>query len=215
MAKNNKSKKGGSQKRPPNAKPSQKNKQSKAVTWLIAIIGVLIVVIVFAALALLDKSGTQQNANQRQVPAANMPTIDGMTCDSMEGSVFHIHSHLTILNNGQEKTVPANIGVYPNNSPSCLYWLHTHDTTGEVHMEAPVTRSFTLGNFFDIWKQPLSKTQVATYTDNGQPIKAFVDGKEFTGDPRTIELKSHTNIVLEIGPKFVPPPNTYTYPEGD
>ncbi|MGZ4032946.1 MAG: hypothetical protein ACXVDJ_09940 [Tumebacillaceae bacterium] len=211
MAKNG-NKKGGSPKRNPSTRAPQKKKSG--YTGLIVGAVILIVLLVFYSIAMFNNSSSQ-NANQRQAPAANMPTIDGMTCDSMEGSVFHIHSHLAILNNGENVEVPANIGIYPNNVPSCLYWLHTHDNTGELHMEAPKTRTFTLGNFFNVWKQPLSKTQVMNYTSKGQEIKAYVDGKEFTGDPSTIELKSHTQVVLEVGPKFVPPPTTYTFPQGD
>ena len=42
----------------------------------------------------------------------------------------------------------------------CLYWLHTHDSTGVVHIESPVQRGYTLGQFFDVWGRPLSATQV-------------------------------------------------------
>jgi hypothetical protein len=34
----------------------------------------------------------------------------------------------------------------------------------------------------------------------------WVDGQPYTGDPRKIVLKSHTQVVLEIGPQFVDPP---------
>ncbi len=44
---------------------------------------------------------------------------------------------------------------------TCLYPLHVHD--GEpniIHIESPIQKTYTLGNFFDIWGQPLSATQV-------------------------------------------------------
>jgi hypothetical protein len=29
--------------------------------------------------------------------------------------------------------------------------IHTHDTSGIVHIESPTVRPFTLGQFFDVW----------------------------------------------------------------
>jgi len=33
----------------------------------------------------------------------------------------------------------------------CIYWLHTHDDSGLIHMESPINQSFTLRQFFKIW----------------------------------------------------------------
>ena len=88
--------------------------------------------------------------------------IDGIGCQSSEQTVFHIHTHLTIFVNGQQRQVPAGIGI-PGavaqqtqagpfvNSGSCFYWLHTHAADGIIHIESPVQRTFTLGEFFDEW----------------------------------------------------------------
>jgi hypothetical protein len=61
---------------------------------------------------------------------------------------FHIHTHLDIFINGNHYTVPSQIGIKPDDR--CLYWLHTHDDNGVIHIEAPEKRDFTLGKFFDI-----------------------------------------------------------------
>ena len=76
---------------------------------------------------------------------ASVP-IDGIKCEAMESTIFHIHVHLDIFINGQNSTVPALIGI----TNSCFYWLHTHDDTGIIHIESPVNKTFTLGQFFDI-----------------------------------------------------------------
>jgi len=93
---------------------------------------------------------------------------------------------------------------------TCLYWMHTHQSSGIVHIEAPresASRQFTLGDFFQVWGQPLSNRQVATFKlGSGDQLKMWVDGQPYTGDPRKIVLKSHTQVVLEIGPQFVDPP---------
>jgi hypothetical protein len=82
-------------------------------------------------------------------------TIDGITCDKAEHFVSHIHTHLDIFINGKESVVPSNIGIIPDN---CIYWLHTHDDTGIIHIESPDDRSFTLGQFFDVWRQKFDIT---------------------------------------------------------
>jgi hypothetical protein len=134
-------------------------------------------------------------------------TIDGMSCLGSEQLAFHDHAHLTVLVNGARRTVPAFIGIKPDGS--CLYWLHSHTPDGVIHMESPEQRSFTLGNYFDVWGQPLSANQVGPVKGT---VTAFVDGKKITGNPRDIKLGEHVNIQLDVGK--VVSFKSYTYGEG-
>jgi hypothetical protein len=84
----------------------------------------------------------------------------------------------------------------------CYYWLHTHTSDGVIHVESPSVRLYTLGNFFDEWRQPLGRTQVAG--EKGK-VTAFVDGKPWKKDPRAIPLVPHAVIQLDVGSPFVPP----------
>ena len=97
--------------------------------------------------------------------------VDGISCQTSEQTVFHIHAHLTIFVNGAARQVPAGIGIpgaQATQSPqgpfietgTCFYWLHTHASDGIIHIESPVQRTYTLGNFFDIWGQPLGPDQL-------------------------------------------------------
>ncbi len=130
-------------------------------------------------------------------------TIDGISCDQAEGAVFHIHQHVTIRAHGKPIEIPSDIGR-PVVSP-CLYWIHTHAPGGLVHVEAPKFRSFTLGNFFDIWGEPLGMTRVSSARVKGGDLHVFVNGKSYRGDPRKIELSQHTDITIEAGPPFTTP----------
>jgi hypothetical protein len=141
-------------------------------------------------------------------PQGGPPTgqqIAGIACDAMEGSRVHIHQHLVILDHGKPLTIPNNVG-----RPlirQCLYWVHTHTPDGIIHIESPTTRTFSLGDFFTIWGQPLTATEAAgAKADKGTKLKIWVDGKPFTGDPRTIALTPHADIVVEAGPPFPTPP---------
>ena len=134
--------------------------------------------------------------------------VDGISCESQEVLTYHVHAHVAILRDGLPLLVPRYIGI----TSSCIYWLHTHDDSGIIHIEAPTARNFTLKQLFDIWGYPLSANGVATYDVPGGQLTAFRDGQQWTGDPNDIELTAHTLVVLEIG-KVVPPP-TYDFPAG-
>jgi len=88
------------------------------------------------------------------------------------------------------------VGLY-----DCLYWLHTHAADGIIHVEAPAKENFTLGQFFDIWNQPLSSTQLGP--DRG-PVVVFENGKRLDGDPRATPLSPHATIQLDVGSPPVP-----------
>jgi hypothetical protein len=142
-------------------------------------------------------------------PASTTGTgkVNGITCGPSEQLVYHIHAHLAVFKSGQAYTLPAGIGipgshaVNTNQGPiasggSCIYWLHTHTTDGVIHIESPTKAIYTLGDFFDEWHQPLSKSQVGTLSG---PVAAFVNGKPWKKDPRAIPLLPHADIQLEIG----------------
>jgi hypothetical protein len=121
--------------------------------------------------------------------------IDGIRCDNMEGSVEHIHTHLQLVDRGRQVAVPAYVGM-PRPLGSCLYWLHTHATDGIIHIESPVVRPFTLGQFFDVWGQPLSRTTADSVRARGGSLSITVNGRAYTGDPRAIRLRDREEIVI-------------------
>jgi hypothetical protein len=153
-----------------------------------------VAILVFAVVSLLSE-GT--NAT----PGGS--AVSGITCDRGEHNIYHVHSQLTLRVDGAAVPVPANVGVRPG---VCLYWLHTHDATGLLHVEAPTQREFTLGQFFEVWGQPLGPDAVATHAvGEGQQIFAFVDGQPYPGDLRSIQLLDGRRIELQIGAAAIPP----------
>jgi hypothetical protein len=143
-------------------------------------------------------------------------TIDGIECGAQEYATLHVHTHLSIYNNGKMIQVPAYIGFAPNPAGGCLYWIHTHDASGVIHLEAPDIAPpqggrYTLGMLFDIWGQPLQPDDVAGFKGT---VTAYVNGTKYDGELRDIPLESHQQIVLEVGTPLVPPPN-YLLPAGE
>lgn len=139
--------------------------------------------------------------------------VDGIGCEGAEQVVFHIHAHLTVFVDGAARRVPYGIGIPDAQvSPTpagpfvaagtCFYWLHTHAADGIIHIESPVERTYTLGDFFDVWGQKLGRAEVGPATGR---VTAFYDGRLFRGNPRDIPLSRHAQIQLEVGRPLVAP----------
>jgi hypothetical protein len=150
--------------------------------------------------------------------AAQSAPVDGISCETSEQLLFHIHAHLAVYVGTCQKLIAAGVGIGPPLTfendfvvgGTCFSWLHTHDETGVIHIESPIQRTYTLGNFFDVWGEPLSSAQVGP--DQGV-VTAYLDGQPFTGDPRTIPLDAHAVIQLDVGMPLVAP-QPFTFPPG-
>jgi hypothetical protein len=180
-----------------------KKSTTKRIPWFWYVGGILVIAaIAFGLYYGLAGSHPQPNENTHGgLSPANGQVVDGIPCEASESLLFHIHPTLSIMVEGQERTVPADIGILQK----CLYWVHTHDATGMIHVESPVQRDYTLGNFFDIWGQPLdSKRFLDRAIDSGHSVLAYVDGQRYLGDPRQIVLKDLEKIELMYGPPFPP-----------
>jgi hypothetical protein len=134
--------------------------------------------------------------------------VDGIHCDQMEGNVLHIHQHLAIFDHGKPVGIPEDVGRPLMGN--CFYWLHTHTPDGIIHVESPTMRSYTLGQFFAVWGQPLSRSDVAGAKPHpGEHTTVWVDGSLYAGDPQKIELTAHLDITIEVGlPAKKPVPYT-------
>ncbi len=145
----------------------------------------------------------------------NYPPVDGVPCDALEHTVNHYHAHVTYYINGSQVKPPANIGIGGSNpyNPSCFYWLHTHAADGIIHIEAPAKRTFTLGNFFDIWGQKFSTLQYPPELDQpgGPGWQIYVNGKLVSGDFHNIVLQSHMLITLAYNTPNVKPDTSYAW----
>lgn len=148
----------------------------------------------------------------------NGQPVSGIQALSREMLKTHFHAHLALFYRGEQIAIPYGIGIVrPFEAEngfvghgSAIYWLHTHDATGIIHVESPDDRRYTLGNFFDIWGQPLLKDNVAGLKGR---LRVYVNGRAHAGDPRTIRLGEHAQITLVVGEPAVTPP-TYAFPEG-
>ena len=89
---------------------------------------------------------------------------------------MHIHPVLRIVINSKDEVIPANTGIP---SPSCMRPVHTHDTTGTLHIESKEIRDFRLKEFFAVWGKPFNREQILDYKiDEKHRIRMTVNGIE-------------------------------------
>ena len=158
-----------------------------------------------------------------------MPTLPlpakastGSRLRQREQLAFHIHAHLTVFVAGAPRQIPYGVGIAPplevETTPqgsfalggAAFFWLHTHAADGIIHIESPIVRTYTLGNFFDIWNEPLGPERVGPATGR---VTAFFDGRRYLGNPRKIPLLAHAQIQLDVGRPLVAP-ESIEFPAG-
>jgi hypothetical protein len=171
------------------------------------VIGLIIVVAIGIGVAVASSKFLSSSSAEAQ-------TIDGIQCNAAEQLVFHNHAHLDMFINGQPYTIPSQVGIVPG---KCIYWLHTHDDSGVIHIESPVTRNFTLGQFFDIWKKKFSNVQIFDNIANAtNTMSIYVNGTKTNGntDYRNINLNEHDQIAIVFGRPPPKIPSTYDFQKG-
>jgi hypothetical protein len=160
-------------------------------------------------------------------------TVAGIPCDHLEQTQVHYHAALQMVYQGNVVNIPGGIGITGSESaPSCYYWLHVHSAyTDVIHIESPATKTFTLGQFFQVWgawstaqggpSEPLDSKHVSVFTlKPGQALTVYVDAGDgkgpqlYTGDPNAIVFRNHQVITVEIAPPIIAPPPAFTFPSG-
>lgn len=145
------------------------------------------ILVVIGFLFLLTKIDTGQKSTElssREV---------ALSCTTDMATAFHIHPELKIFINGQEVVIPENIGI----KPYCMNALHTHDDLPLIHVESPVQKDFTLGDFFAVWEKNFNSMEILDFkaTEAGQ-VKITVNGEEVDTFENTI-LRDKDKIVIE------------------
>lgn len=157
-----------------------------------------------------NSSNGQSTLNIQETPVnPNYPAVDGIYCDTLEQTAYHVHAHVSIWIDGQLSAIPAGVGIAPDTS--CYYWLHTHNPDGIIHIEAPAKTAPTFGNFLDIWDSHFSSLGYPIELADPTNWKVWVDGKPYTGNFRNISLQAHELITLAYNSPNVKPDTTYAW----
>tara|TARA_B100001113_G_scaffold176059_1_gene144239 strand:- start:85 stop:669 length:585 start_codon:yes stop_codon:yes gene_type:complete len=90
-------------------------------------------------------------------------------CLDHEGLARHDHAVLNIFINGEQELVPANIGILTdicNEQGEEMHAVHTHDSSGRLHIESNEQIDIPIGVFFDIWGHHFDETGIFEYRVN-------------------------------------------------
>lgn len=143
--------------------------------------------------------GTNHQGLEERRVEAGVPTMS----DTDAGGE-HIHPLLEVYLDGGRIDLPASIGIDPARPPEEMAGLHTHDSTGTIHVENAVDP--TLGQFFQIWGVPFSASRLGPYESDGdERVRMWVDGRPSRafGD---LALEDGQEIVIAFGdPRELPP----------
>lgn len=110
---------------------------------------------------------------------------------------YHVHAALRIYIEGKQIPVPSQIGI--DAREGFLAPLHTHDTSGVIHIEASERYPFTLGQLFTIWGVKFTDTQLGGYVSgNGKVLSVYVNGNPVP-NPVIYVMNAHDDIVVSYG----------------
>ena len=158
-------------------------------------------------------------------------SVDGVSCDPTMSNNYHVHFFLGLYVNGTQYAIPSGLGMKNSqppvngfvNSAQCFYHIHTHDSSGIIHVEDPNTTSlpvtatkFTAKTLFDIWGITVNSNQFGPFSG---PVRVFTSGQQYRGDQNngkvsastltfwgsdanSIPIYSHELIFIEVGPNY-------------
>lgn len=148
--------------------------------------------------------------------------VDGIPCRPREFlKDYHIHIYVGVIVNGRHYAMPAAIGMKDPGpevdgyikKTGCFYYIHTHDSSGIVHVEdprqlPPSSVVYTLGNFLKIWGIRYTATSFGAFKG---PVHIYVGHVpalgdlnvrryvEYKQDVGTIPIRSHEAVWIEVG----------------
>ena len=98
-------------------------------------------------------------------------------CLGFEGTRIHVHPWLKIEINNRTVPIPAFVGIVSTATGTCFEPLHTHDSSGIIHVESDnASAVFTLGDFFTIWNDTYGSA-----TFQGQQLPIIFNATEILG----------------------------------
>jgi hypothetical protein len=144
--------------------------------------------------------------------------VGRLRCTTTSSRRFGVH--LEIFGRGLVAIVPAGIGVarpWHALRPhvidgACSYPARTRTSIGVIEVARGST--ITLGEFFELWGQPLGTRRLAGFrAKRGEHVRAYVDGSRWRGPVRAIPLRRHEAVALELG-AYVRPHPTFLFGMG-
>ena len=127
---------------------------------LFIFVGIGLVVSGVATMLILYQRLSAGNATTAQPLSQNSNQVNLQEIHANPKLVMHDHVMLTVIRNSDQIQVPKEIGIssdlWKDHSldrygPATLSPIHTHDTSGTIHIESAAVREFTFGEFLRVW----------------------------------------------------------------
>ena len=140
-------------------------------------------------------SGTGATAASRaltaRTTAADVPLLP------QEAFETHIHTQLDVTVGGKALEVPAGIGI--DSDANRIAALHTHDATGEIHVESPQKNAkYTLDQFLTVWGMPTDADGRCTFFNATTPCTVAVTSKDAGKVRLDVILKDQDTLTLTV-----------------
>jgi hypothetical protein len=145
--------------------------------YLGSIIGLLFLA---AIVVLLVTGDSQKNAVIVLETGAEIPCLP----HGHQQVASHIHPVLTVLVDGEQEMIPQNLGI----TGTCMRELHTHDSSGAIHIETEeLGVTYTLADFLAVWGEPADRA--------GYELEIIQDG-EVKESPADVIFTDHSDVQM-------------------
>jgi hypothetical protein len=138
----------------------------------------------------------------------------GLSLRPAPGQVVRYAVHLDVIVDGQRVTVPAGIGI--DYRARLIADLYSDDTSGIIHVASDSQQGvYTLGQFFAEWQVALTAGHLGgLQVSRRDPVEVYLDGARVTGDPGSVVLAPHQEIVVAYRAGSARIPAGYAFPAG-
>lgn len=146
---------------------------AKISTWIItAIVGIA------AVIALVFFSTINHDSSEN----VSIPTTP-----------IHWHANLTIIIDGKQIPIPANVGLGKVHQP-----MHTHDNDNVIHVENkyPTKKTMQLGYFFEVWDKQFSENCIFEYCTDKGTLTMTINGQQNNAFDEYI-IRDADSIIIE------------------
>ena len=167
-----------------------------------------LIVVLMIGLTLTSTSSASQHIST-QIPLGYRDP--SAVCSYGPSTRMHIHMHLSIYVNNERVIIPGGVGIHVGQGRTCYYWLHTHNSSGVVHVEAPGPHTFLLGDFLAIWKKH--------FVQQGYPgqlnlagWQVYVNGKPSSDNFFHLPIRERLLVTLTYQSPHIQPDASYNWP---
>jgi hypothetical protein len=171
----------------------------------------LIAALIIVPTLILTSSASQSVSANKALQAHVDYSDPSAVCTYGPGIHMHIHMHLSIYVNDERIVLPGGVGIHVGHGRTCYYWLHTHDSSGVVHVEAPSQHTFILGDFLTIWDKHFHQQGYPEQL-NLSGWQVYINGKAVSSDFYHLPMSERLLVTLTYHSPQAQPDRSYNWP---